>query len=97
MNNTNAFAACVWCGVSLLRGPVVVKLQPKREAPRPWRFVLPKREREGSTPSPRTFFLTKLFVIPGLTWSDKVSPSVFRLGIISSYRLWWSANNRIQR
>ena len=64
MNNTNAFAACVWCGASLLRGPVVVKLQPKREAPRPWRLALPKREREGSTPSPRTSFLTKLFVVP---------------------------------
>jgi len=81
MNNTNAFAACVWCGASLLRGPVVVKLQPKREAPRPWRFVLPKREREGSTPSPRTSFVTKLFVEPGpthfpsapATWSDEES------------------------
>ena len=32
MNNANAFVACVWCGVSLLRGPVVVKPQPRREA-----------------------------------------------------------------
>ena len=52
MNNANAVMACVWCGAAFLRG-LVVKLQPERGIQLSMRLALPRRNDEGSIPSPR--------------------------------------------
>lgn len=53
MNNANAGMASIWCGAAFLRG-LAVMLQPKRGVQLSVRLVLPKRNDEGSIPSPRT-------------------------------------------
>jgi hypothetical protein len=62
MNNANAvIKACVWCGAAFLRGPWWLSSNPNERCGSRGELTLPRRNAEGSIPSPRTnIFLKKV-------------------------------------
>jgi len=55
MNNANAIIkACVWCGAAFLRGPWWSSSTPNERYGIRVELTLPRRNVEGSIPSPRT-------------------------------------------